>query len=573
MNIKAYSHNNILLLFFTVILITIASCKGDKNTQSLDELLDEGANIDLNFSINGKTKNDRIGLDFSKNLYFDDPKNEDYVTYVTIGDSIYFEDKTIIPEEMSKARKWYIGTNQLPSNAREVAWYSDIPGTILVTLKYNDDLVVQKGVFLQEDMSVEDPNFTEEVVADEADEAFASMDEEPVATPEPVQKAQTNTAAKSANVSAKPKPTPKPKSKPAVVNKPAPPAIQTVDFSLGKDTYYVGESVLVRDQSSPASAIRLRSWDFGNGNISNTKGSVVSQPYYKEGTYTITLCLNKSSKCKKKTVKILPPKEVLVKATPKPAKPAAKVEAPKVSKVYFAMPSKGKVGETINFEDTSVPSSAVTSRKWYINGKDINLTRKKVSKIFDKAGNYEVRLCVNNSSKDCYSTVLKIDEVKKEVVKANTPASSAADEEFFCVSTKKGGIRTSQKCPSSEKKMIAKNTKVKLKPKTRVELRNATIYGSDIGVVDIKLTSSDGKVNKILKKIQILPGRSVVEFGDFAITLEPNVFYTLEVVMPSDGSLQVEDSGACNTNFSKTKEMDITYEGGNMVLMDIKFCF
>lgn len=104
MNIKSYSISNVLLLFFTVILITISSCKGDKNSQSLDELLDEGANIDLNFSINGKTKNDRIGLDFSKNLYFDDPKNEDYVTYVTIGDSIYFEDKTIIPEEMSKAR-------------------------------------------------------------------------------------------------------------------------------------------------------------------------------------------------------------------------------------------------------------------------------------------------------------------------------------------------------------------------------------------------------------------------------------------------------------------------------------
>ena len=117
------------MLIFAAILM-FAACKGDKK-QSLDDILSE-EDIDLNFTINGQWKPgmDRIGKDISEQEYLDDPMNEDFVAHVTIGDSIYFQDKSKISEKLAANRQWYINSEPLESRDKEVGWYSDIPSNV-----------------------------------------------------------------------------------------------------------------------------------------------------------------------------------------------------------------------------------------------------------------------------------------------------------------------------------------------------------------------------------------------------------------------------------------------------------
>lgn len=527
----------------------VSSCKGDKGNKSLEDVFSEEDMV-LDFTINGQKKPgfDRIGQDYLDTDYYDDPQNEDHVMHIGIGDTIYFRDESKLPADIKENRKWYIDANELPDTGEEVAWYSDIPSTFMVTLKFGDGYTVQKGVYLHDDLESfsdfleEDEEETSEAVADNSSSSQNSS--------------RSNNS--SSTTSTPPPPPPKP-------------TINNVDFSFASPTIEAGKGLVFRDQSTPASAINVRVWDFGDGNNQQTRGSTVKHVFRKEGSYKVKLCLNYSSKCTSKTISVTPATQVLVTTPPKTkdnssttstnATPPPKAE---VSKVFFSMPSTAKVGKPVTIEDTSIPQSAVTKRDWFVNGSNINLNRSKLSRTFDKGGKYEIRLCVNESQKDCYSSVITVEE--------DAPLTSDS-EEFLCMSTKKVGVRSANKCPVIEVKKINNNTKVTLKPTTTIELRNATLYGVDVGFVDVKLTSSDGKLNKILKKVQILPGRSKVEFGEFATTLEKGKTYTLEVVMPSDGSLFVEDAGACNTDYPQSDELNINYENNNMVLMDIKFCY
>lgn len=570
--------NLIYAICCIAIVSTVSSCKSDKGEKSMEDLLNEET-ITLDFSINGEVKPgaDRIGQDISEVTYNEDPMNEDYVMHITIGDSIYFKDKSNVPPEVAKNRKWFINTQELEQTGPEVAWYSDIVSNIRVTLKYSNDYVVQKGIYLKEDLGgFED--FMEEENAEDSEAADALAEEEvfdPYAnepeTKEPVKEPakQTATAAKSEKPASKPK-----VEKPKVEKKKV--EIKNVDFSASFTTVEAGKGVLFRDQSVPASAINVRVWDFGDGINMTTRGSSVQHAFAKEGNYTVKLCLNYSSKCYTKDITVTPAKTVLVatkpkkKETPKAAKP---VEKPKVSKVYFSLPTTGKVGRPIVIEDTSIPSSAVSSRSWFVNGSNIGLTNKRLSRTFDKPGKYTVKLCVNGSSTDCHSSNIEIAEEKKVVAAPTKKVNTAEEEEFLCFSTARGGMRSAQRCPSADKKYVSTKTTVKLKPQTTMELRNATIYGSDVGYVDIVLKATDGSLTKRIKNAQVLPGRSIIELGTMAVTLEKGKMYTLDIIPPSDGSLELEDGGSCNSQFNPHKNLEISYEGNKMVLMDIKFCF
>ncbi len=589
---------NFLFIAFVVSMLAF-SCKGDKAETDPSQLF-EGPSV-INFLVNSEQlpNQDRINKDYTMTEYHEDRQNKDHVLHVPIYDTIYFEDVSQFKGEVPGKRRWHIDSEQLTSNNKEVAFYSEEVGPAIVTLKYDDFNLVMKAIYFTDQVDYDSPVASDEL-EDEGDDSgeMAVLSEEEVVSnsdlyaekeEELVVNTKTKQTTSNQEVSSyNQTSTNSSKSTPVVpaktVTKPKEVKVQKVDFSVSKTVVETGESISFKDMSFPAEAVKNQVWDWGDGNTMSIRRGAVKYSYLNPGTYTVKLCLNYSSDCKSKTITVKKAKEsvletpVVKKEEPKEVKVAEKPK-PTVSKVSISSASKTLVGKPIEVRDETYPAEAVTSREWFINGVKSNLTNKRFSKTFDKAGTYTLKLCVNGSNL-CETKTITVEEKPKpkvepvkEVAKA-TSASPSAESEFFAIDASRSGLRSSQRCPESDVEFHTGNTEITLSPKVRMELMNARIYGQKVGLAKVTLKAADGSLTRKINNVQILPGPSTIEFGDFGIVLKSGKKYVMTIEpMSSSETVALENGGKCNTSFASDNRLDVSYKDNVMTLFDIKFGF
>ena len=569
----------LLLLAFTFFAV---SCKSDKKSSNPADLFD-GPNT-INFTINGEqiVGGDQINKDLTMLDYQEDRTNKDHVLHIPINDSIYFKDISQFKDGAPDGRQWYVDEQPLSQSGKEVAFYSEEVGPAIITLKYDDYNYVMKGVFFTDafDMSDDFAEATNDDMEDmtQVDNSSASSnnDEDYSAiksTEKPMVQSTPSSSSKTSNNSS----SSSSQTKSTVSTPPPPPVkreITKVDFSVSKLSVETGEKVVFRDLSEPAIAVENRVWDWGDGNTMPTRGSTAGYSFYKPGTYNVKLCLNYSSNCTTKTITVTKAKEAIV-AAPVPVKEEKKPEVKevKVSQVVISAASKTQVGKPIEFKDESFPAEAVKSREWYINGEKSNVSFSKFSKAFENPGNYTIKLCVNGDNSMCTSKVINVEEKPKPTPVPVTASSSSTEstDEFFAVASSRTGLRNSQRCPETEVSWHNAVSEMVLSPTVRLELMNARIFGKKVAYAKATLKSSDGSINKTINNVQILPGPSTIEFGDFGIILQPGKKYTL-IVEPMPGQeMELENGGNCNKNFAADDRLGVSYKDNIMVLYDIKF--
>ena len=470
-----------LTICLTLILFVFA-CKSDKKDANPVDLF-EGPNS-INFTIEGEqlAGSDQIGKDLTMLDYQEDRANKDHVIHVPINDSVYFKDVSQFKGDAPGARQWYIDEQKLESNGKEVAFFSEEVGPTIVTLKFDDYNYVMKGVYFTDEFTfgdgIENPDeITQEVdMGDDPGNATASTFDEPEPASTPTEpKAKVNNQQASTPRSVEPKPVKK-------STPPPPPPVKReitkVDFSANKTTVETGEKISFRDLSEPGVVINQRVWDWGDGSTTPTRGVTAGYSYFKPGTYTVKLCLNYSNKCTSKKIVVKEKKKAIVAAPPPPKKEPVKQEVKEipVSKVVISSASKTLVGKPIEISDGSYPMDAVKSRTWFINGEKTNISKKRFSKTFDKAGKYTVKLCVNGSSLCESKTITIEDKPKPPPVKKAVAEAPAVEEEFFPMANSKTGLRSSQRCPEADSKWHDGSSELTLSPKVQMELLNARIY-------------------------------------------------------------------------------------------------
>lgn len=596
-----------------VIALLLSACKKDKTETDPSALFDGPSTI--NFLVNSEQlpSQDRINKDYTMVEYREDRMNKDHVIQVPIYDTIYFKDISQFKGEVPGKRRWYIDEEELISNNKEVAFYSEEVGPAIVTMKFDDFNYVMKGIFFTDLIDYDDPAADNDDVVDVEPDMSVMPDDEVVSNedlykerePDPVvetrpstnyqqpkpststtKPAVTTSTSKSSLNSTSTRTTPTTTSKPAVAAPPKKVEVQTVDFSVSKTSVETGESISFKDMSYPSEAVKNQVWDWGDGNTMAIRRGAVKYSYLNPGTYTVKLCLNYSSKCKSKKITVKEAKKAIVAApavVKEEPKEVKEVEKPKptVSKVTISSASKTLVGKPIEIKDETYPAEAVTSREWFINGEKSNLTNKRFSKTFEKAGTYKVKLCINGGSSLCETKTITVEEKPKpepkpeptkEVSKASTPP--AAETEFFAMDASRSGLRSSQRCPDSDVEFYTGKTEITLSPVVRMELMNARIYGQKVGLAKVTLKAMDGSITRKINNVQILPGPSTIEFGDFGIILKAGKKYMLTIEpMSSAETVALENGGKCNTTFASDNKLEVSYKDNVMTLFDIKFGF
>ncbi len=583
-----------LLIFLIASMIIISSCKRDAPAEDL-------AVIEVDFLLNERDL-ERFGLDYTPQDFERDTEDPNRVLTVRVGEPVKFKD-TSKGSSSATIRKWVLNDNEWKQaqNDKEVhvpefthvfeeAGYHRI-SLYVGESNYATKLInVVSGDYVPNNIDVAG---TDEVADVPEDDVVASVDDSPEVKDDlfgdaPKDKTPVNDTRTVDNTPppsrTKTNPTPtRPPSRP-VDPKPAPAKITSINFVMPSEVM-VGESFEIKDVSAPASAVTIRQWDMGDGSTRKEKGSVARQMYFSAGERTITLCLNNSNQCTSKRimVKPRPPRKEEVatnKPAPTPEPPVAK--KPEVGSVAFNMAKTAVVGTSVSLSDRSQPSSAVMKRNWSFGDGTANLNtgRSSVAHVFNKAGTFTVKLCVNDSDK-CSTETITITEKPKPAppVVASTSGSSGSSGGGFDLSNYDGsrlgrvGLLSSQKCDDANFEWHEGAAFINISPKQPMELEEAKVYASKNGNIDIILTTKNKKESGVIKNVQVNPGASVVYLTDLAVILEPGTDYTL-MIKPSEGSsdLKLENAVKCSPKPLGSKEVSVNYNK-KYILYDLKFYF
>ena len=261
-----------------------------------------------------------------------------------------------------------------------------------------------------------------------------------------------------------------------------------VDF-LVPSTGKVGEQISFTDYSNPEDAIQNREWDFGDGKKSNKQQP--THVYKDLGTFTFKLCIN-SSNCKEGTISIekrkvpsyTPPPPVkkidrvvtttttnsnnnsggtsnynsgsnsnyksggtssasiitppiVTNPNPEPTPVTPNAPAPqepepvvdnslKNVSIAWDIPFKGEIGDKLDFHDKSTFSGDVDEFVWTIGSE--RKTGKTVFHTFSKAGDYPIKLCLNEDPRYCKSVMLRVTEKPRYSVDFRMPSEVTVGE-------------------------------------------------------------------------------------------------------------------------------------------------
>ncbi|WP_235299133.1 PKD domain-containing protein [Portibacter marinus] len=575
------SYLSFFIICFTTILI-ISSCKRD--TPNRDQAI-----IEVDFLLNERDL-EKFGLDYTEQEFERDNNDPNKVLTVAVGEPVKFKDTSKGSSSTSKrmwklnGNEWEQAENDKEVHVPEFTHVFEEPGYHRISLYIEDVSYATKLIkVVSEDFAINNVPTVENEMAD-ANEDLAVVD------PQPEKEdlfAETNTSQpKSSPSNENSRPTSEP-SKPKVNNTPPPPAkISNVDFRISGDLM-VGNTIELRDLSTPSSAIYIRQWDMGDGTTQKTKGGVYNQIYFSSGDKTITLCLNNSNQCISKTISIKPRPARKETAEVEKAKPTPP-KAPEITNVEFKIPSTAVVGTAVNLSDRSQPSSAVMKRKWSFGdgSPDLNTGKSAVSHVFNKAGTYEVKLCLNDLSNKCSTESITITEkpeaTVKEVVENTKPTTNPTNvnvstpnwlDNYDGTTPGRVGLLSSQKCDETTSEWYEGAAFININPKKPMELDVAKVYASRNGTVDIILTTGDKKETGVLKNVQVNPGPSNIYLTDLAIILEPGEKYTL-LIKPSDpdSGLRLENAVNCNPRPLPSDVVSVNYND-KYILYDLKFFY
>lgn len=556
------------LLLFSSLFIT--ACKNDNNSGSVDL-----SALEVDFTVNGVDL-EKFGYEYTEDEYRMNPDDPDRTYFVTVNKPFKIEDTSTGATGYS--RTWKIDgavyrMESKPDEYKTLEAVFDIPGPYTMTLMI-DDINFATKHFKAVEGEVAGMDY-QEAAEEEETGGIASLldnaddyDDEPVEEEtKPAETKPKNNSTSSAKTKSSSSSSSTQTSKAETASPAAKPEIRSVDFRMAKYEVMEGESFQLQDISAPEAAIDKRIWEFGDGTSIPTSGKFVKYSYSSPGTYNIRLCLNYSDKCETKsiTVKAKPveKKEVVVekKAEEK------KVEKPAIREVKLSAPETGYVGSPIKFTDESQPVEAISSRAWTINGAPFNSMQQSISKVFEKAGTYTIKICLNGDNSKCQSTTILIKDVEN-VVKPDATASASA--EFICQSYARTGLKTMHRCMDAEPIFFSGTAELLLKPTVRMELQSLKAFGSTAGSVKVDLKSSDGKINESLNNT-VLPGPFTIGLSDMAVTLKPGVTYTLTVT--TEDNTKIENASHCSPTPQVDDRLGITYKNNVYTLFDLKYCY
>ena len=199
------------------------------------------------------------------------------------------------------------------------------------------------------------------------------------------------------------------------------------------------------------------------------------------------------------------------------------------------------------------------------------------SHVFNKAGKYKVKLCVNDSDQCTeHDITIEAKPAPAPVVAENTGTSSGGG---FDLSTYTGadggrvGLLSSMKCDELTSSWLKGAAFVNISPKKPMELDVAKVYANRNGKVDIILTNNDSKETGVIKNVQVNPGPTTIYLTDLAIILTPDKKYTL-MIKPSDqnSDLELENAVKCSPKPLKSDIVDVSYND-KFILYDLKFYY
>lgn len=600
------------LLVICAFTLLYTSCKQDAPVEDL-------AFIEVDFLMN-EQDHEKFGVQYTPSELERNSNDPNRVLTVNVGEPVTFKDSSK-GSSSQVSRKWLINDNEWKEVKKDkkthVPEFTHVfkePGYHRITLSMGDNYLATKIINVVSGEYIP----SEPVLADNMPEEETNEVTE-IDTPEPVKKdlltgeelktnasssqntsSSSSSSSSSSNVASTETPRRKEPVRPPARKdpKPAPVAkVSSVSFSAPSEVI-VGASFELKDNSSPASAVRVRQWDLGDGSTQKVTSNSYRHMYFAAGEKTITLCVNNTDQCTTKRIMVKPrpePKKEVAKNTPKPEPkptPPAPPKKPEISKVEFNMPATAEVGATVNVLDRSQPASAVMKRswKWGDATPDLSTGRGSVSHVFNKAGTYTVELCVNDNSSKCTKKTITITEKPKEVVKVepkpepkpentSTTTGSSATVGKYDLSNYSGsnpgnvGLLSSMKCDETEFSWHTGAAFINLEPKKPFELEEAKVYADGNGTIDVILTSADKKESAVIKNIQVNPGASVIYLTDLAMILTPDQKYTL-MIKPSDANpdLKLENSIKCSPNTKKSDVVNLNYNK-KFVIYDLKYYY
>lgn len=550
------------LLVFS--LIFLSACKRDTNSNSVDL-----TSLEVDFTVNGVDL-EKFGYEYTEDEYRMNPDDPDKTYFVTVNKPFKIEDTST--GATGYGRIWKIDgaiyrMESKPDEFKTVEAVFDIPGPYEVTLVIDEFNTATKK-FKAVEGEVEGMEYAENGTDDSGgiasllDNAGDIEDDPMEEEANPVESNQKETIKKPSNTNNSFS-----DNKSKDITPPKKPEIRSVDFRMAKFEVMEGESFQLQDISAPEAAIDKRIWEFGDGTSIPTSGKFVKYAYSAPGKYNIRLCLNYTDKCETKsivvTAKPVDKKELVVEKK----KEEKKKEKPSIKEVKLSLPATGYVGTPIKITDESQPVEAIISRAWTINGTPFNSMQQSLDKVFEKAGIYTIKVCLNGDNSKCQSRTIEIKDTEP-ISKPNETVSATA--EFLCQSYARTGLRTMHRCMDAEPIFFSGTAEIVLKPSTRMELQTLKAFGSTAGSLKVELKSSDGKISESQDNTA-LPGPFTIGLSDMAVTLKPGVTYTLSVT--TLGNTKIENASHCDPKPQEDGRLDITYKNNAYTLFDLKYCY
>lgn len=551
----------LLALSAAGMFLIFPSCGSDS------ESTDENVSVEVNFLINGKNLK-KEATDFIKDEVdvFNEP---DKVLIVQVGQEVVFKDVST-PKPAAENREWDVFSDKEPDGSEPIltkTFTIDEAGLNEVELIVNDRVKVRKLIYVVED-AADVPEYSEVEMPEGQDTESVTTTPEPAPSPSNSSSSDRIAASDSRTTTKSPPTTSSGRNRidettrTTTRTEPAAPARPSSSTTADSRNTIASNS-----NTSASGNNRTSTGSLGRNTNTNANTNNTAPP---SGSNSIN--------SKTTTVPTPPPpaKEPVAKVTPpppapvtKPAekKPAAPVK-PTVSSISLNAKSSVQTGRIISFDGSVTPPEAIENITWdFGDGKIKSAGRKvKESHVYKTAGNYRVKMCVNGTS-NCKTVNVSVTAPPPP---PPPPVTAGADADFFCGgSSKISGVKYGDRCDGAA---YTTQAVMSLAPTRKMQLTKTTLYSSNSGKAQFKLTYNDGgdirneTVTGALNK-----GKTEVYLEDLNVVLNPGINYTLTVSV-KDGSAELQNIADCGVASQGNSELGINYKG-KQVLFDLKYCY
>ncbi|MGB1216302.1 MAG: hypothetical protein ACPG5P_00415, partial [Saprospiraceae bacterium] len=210
-----------------------------------------------------------------------------------------------------------------------------------------------------------------------------------------------------------------------------------------------------------------------------------------------------------------------------------KLEAKKLS---------GKEGESFTFKDVST-NSAIVTRSWYVEGKLLD-KRKSLNHIFEKAGKFKVKLCVNDDKTLCREVRVKVSKKSRRKQRTGDEYKEIVGDFFDYTLNGKGEAGFSSTCGSATE---VSSGSTQIKPSKPISLKELTVYATNSGFITIQLSYTNAKGKLVTNKSNkpVNAGKSQVGLSDFGVVLLSGSTFTLKIF---SSNVKFKDSTFCGSS-------------------------